>query len=396
MIHKQFQYSMMDVRRAGKTLGTTVPVSWNMKEPTPDDVVRPFSVAQEWRDFHLVPMRSIRASVRAKTKKLTMDDAVTVARLKRFASVRKKLSKKRQTLAQMQDLGGVRVILSSVSELDFLTSSLVNHFPHELYKIDDYCFKAKQSGYRSKHLLYKFRHKGNLSVYNDRRIEVQLRTQLQHAWATAVELVGTYLNQDMKSGEGDPHWLRLFELMSDEIVEREYPLEAIITSEKSARKTELSELNSTLGAVRKLNNMRVAFNEAKNRSQYELSKNLMYLVKFNDKNKTVSVTPFTGLVKSTQSYQLEERSGVYNSVLIQAEAIEALKIAFPNYFGDVALFTSLLTQAIDGKETEFHKLPNKPQRAPMKKVEVGDVSSILPSRKRLWSEPNKYSLKRNK
>src|SRR5207302_10368579 len=43
-------------------------------------------------------------------------------------------------------------------------------------------------------------------------IEIQLRTRLQHAWATAVETVGTFLQQSLKSSEGSEKWLRFFAL----------------------------------------------------------------------------------------------------------------------------------------------------------------------------------------
>jgi len=42
---------------------------------------------------------------------------------------------------------------------------------------------------------------------------MQLRTNLQHAWVTTVETVGTFLKQALKSSIGEPRWLRFFELM---------------------------------------------------------------------------------------------------------------------------------------------------------------------------------------
>jgi len=44
-------------------------------------------------------------------------------------------------------------------------------------------------------------------------IEIQIRTLLQHAWATAVETVGTFINMPLKSSLGDEGWLRFFALM---------------------------------------------------------------------------------------------------------------------------------------------------------------------------------------
>jgi len=45
------------------------------------------------------------------------------------------------------------------------------------------------------------------------RIEVQFRSQLQRAWATALETAAIFLQQDLKAGQGDKRWLRFFVLM---------------------------------------------------------------------------------------------------------------------------------------------------------------------------------------
>ena len=49
------------------------------------------------------------------------------------------------------------------------------------------------------------------------RIEIQFRSRLKHAWAAAVETVGTASGQALKSSEGDEGWLRFFVLMASEI-----------------------------------------------------------------------------------------------------------------------------------------------------------------------------------
>ncbi|MBU6438396.1 MAG: hypothetical protein KGQ77_12790, partial [Betaproteobacteria bacterium] len=62
-------------------------------------------------------------------------------------------------------------------------------------------------------------------AFNNQKIEVQLRTRLQHAWATAVEIVDAFTGQALKSGlklnSGDPKWRRFFALMSSVIAIRE-------------------------------------------------------------------------------------------------------------------------------------------------------------------------------
>ena len=46
------------------------------------------------------------------------------------------------------------------------------------------------------------------------KIEIQLRSRLQHAWATAVETVGTLLGEALKASEGSQEWLTFLTLTS--------------------------------------------------------------------------------------------------------------------------------------------------------------------------------------
>jgi Region found in RelA / SpoT proteins len=85
---------------------------------------------------------------------------------------------------------------------------------------DDYIARPKPDGYRSHHLMFNFRDRRNAGIHDGRRIEVQLRTRLQHSWATAVEAVGLFRGEDLKGNQGNPKWLRLFTLMSAEFAER--------------------------------------------------------------------------------------------------------------------------------------------------------------------------------
>jgi ppGpp synthetase/RelA/SpoT-type nucleotidyltranferase len=72
---------------------------------------------------------------------------------------------------------------------------------------------AEADGYRSHHLSLEFKPaKKEDEAYAGRRIELQVRTRLQHSWATAIEAVSLYRNQDLKHHKGDADWLRLFAL----------------------------------------------------------------------------------------------------------------------------------------------------------------------------------------
>lgn len=72
--------------------------------------------------------------------------------------------------------------------------------------VDDYVDEPKVSGYRGVHVIV---------VYDDRVVEVQLRSQAQHDWAYAVEQLGGQLGHALKMGEGPPELLELMAVLAD-------------------------------------------------------------------------------------------------------------------------------------------------------------------------------------
>src|ERR1700683_2019237 len=121
----------------------------------------------------------------------------------------------------MQDIGGCRAIVASCQNVKDLAKSYADSdLKHELAQKDDYLDCPKDSGYRGIHLIYKY-FSDKKADYNTLKIELQLRSQLQHAWATAVETVGAFIQQALKSSIGEQQWLRFFALMGTAIAVRE-------------------------------------------------------------------------------------------------------------------------------------------------------------------------------
>lgn len=93
---------------------------------------------------------------------------------------------------------------------------------HAFLSEKDYISSPKPDGYRSHHLVYRYHSRAKKhSVYSGLKVEIQVRTKLQHAWATAVEIISTFTGQALKSNIGDECWKRFFKLMSSEIALRE-------------------------------------------------------------------------------------------------------------------------------------------------------------------------------
>lgn len=96
-------------------------------------------------------------------------------------------------LARMQDIGGLRTVVSSIARVSKLeTEYRSSKFKHVLVSSKDYISEPKEDGYRGIHLIYKYSNP-RAPAYEGLSLELQMRTRLQHAWATAVETMGTFL-----------------------------------------------------------------------------------------------------------------------------------------------------------------------------------------------------------
>ena len=207
-------FSRGAVNRAGKVLITA-------NDPAQRADAR--RILSNWRSSHGYPLNGLSMTLRQRARQVTSTFLIA-SRLKRLVSIEHKLLRRQQVRAtQIQDIGGCRVVLPSMQEVHALhgiyrdRSSRV-FFPQRL---DDYIERPKRNtGYRSLHLVYRY-DSPRKPVYRNMRVEIQIRSQLQHAWANAVETVAFFKGHDLKAGEGDDRWLRFFLLMSHYIAVEE-------------------------------------------------------------------------------------------------------------------------------------------------------------------------------
>ncbi len=108
----------------------------------------------------------------------------------------------------MQDIGGCRAILPTVQDVyelvkiykDFHYKSPEDRSHWDGDDTSDYIERPKPDGYRSVHLVFRFKSdSAKRKVYNNQRIEIQIRSKLQHLWATAVETAQVFTGQALKS-----------------------------------------------------------------------------------------------------------------------------------------------------------------------------------------------------
>lgn len=183
----------------------------------------------EWRSYHSYPMSFLLRVIKALLKKNNVKATVLCQRLKRMPSIEGKIiARPRMNASNMQDVAGIRIVLSKISDV-YTVFDLLNTLnkPNDLNKSKTKCFEIVQNkthdyikspkadGYRSIHVVFKYECKSiNRLVSSGKLIEVQIRTQLQHDWGTAVESLGIINKEMYKRGAGNKEILRFFALVS--------------------------------------------------------------------------------------------------------------------------------------------------------------------------------------
>jgi len=393
-----FEHDLDAVRRAGEVIAGDL--SWT---PESQEKIRDaFSVANQWRDTHAHPMRSLHQTLRSHIR-LREISGFTAARLKRMNAIRGKLRrmqgrKRPLGLETFQDLGGCRAIMASMYDAEKLISALKGQCKHVLWDENDYIHEARHTGYRSHHLKFEYRGKGDKRAFNGRRVEVQVRTDLQHSWATAVEAIGLFRGEELKSGLGSAEWLRLFALMSAEFAETENCDPPKGLPERTGRMRELRELNNELGAVQVLENLSTAVFWSQDAVKGR-TKPRYYLIRYDNDTRKVEVTPQYESNFAFENYGAAENpdnlSGMEtaNVVLIEADKMDNLTKAYPNYFGDVQLFKMQLSRLLGGTSLQEFEIALQKRSIPTPR-EQADPSWI--GRRGLWTEPVRRKKKKKR
>jgi len=192
------------------------------------DIDHAETVLGNWRAAHSYPLQLARITLRNRCKRYDFGyKPIVVQRLKRRASIKAKLVRfPRMKLSTMQDIAGCRAIVGDMDGLVDLTEGYLRRPPKRfrLVGFDDYVITPKPDGYRSTHIIYEYSADSETMMpFNGLKVELQLRTQIQHAWATAVEVVSVFTKQNLKAGIGDDKWKRFFYLASDLLMLMERP-----------------------------------------------------------------------------------------------------------------------------------------------------------------------------
>ena len=338
------EHSKQKVRKSGAMLVNSFYVDAG-KTISEENFNNALEVLNNWRAAHAYPMLIIYQWLKSITKRYT-EKPIIVQRLKRVRSILVKLIKEQKmSLDRMQDIGGCRVVLKNVSSVEaFHALLLKSRARHMIHNQKNYIENPAASGYRGIHIIYKYN--ASKIKFKNLLIEVQLRSDIQHSWATAVEVVGTFTNQALKSSEGDARWLEFFKSVSAEFAVMESrPLSVSLSKHKNIGR--LNELMEKLDVINKLNTFVVLpeFGEVLKKATYCL---LMLDTKLRKVSyKTYSMGEFHTASADYSKEEIKSKNDPGKDVvLVLASSINNLKQAYPNYFADTTKFVQNLLKVV--------------------------------------------------
>jgi len=321
--------------------------------PSWEEYEAALGVINNFRAIHGHPLNTFQTTLRIKGRQV--DKGIIVAqRIKRLSSIELKLTRyPTMTLSQMQDIGGCRGVVSSVADVNKLVASyLKSDLKHKLHTYDDYMLSPKPTGYRGVHLIYRY-FSDKIDTYNTLKIEMQLRSQYQHAWATAVEIVGTFTKQALKSSQGEDEWLRFFALMSSAIAHMEgTPIVPNTPDDKGALVAELNAVAEQLDAVGRLRTYGTAPQVLETA---EAKGNHFFLMELDAAEMQLQITGYKSqnLEDAASAYlaaetRFAQRATGGDAVLVSVESLASLRRAYPNYYLDTYMFVELVERALMG------------------------------------------------
>ena len=347
------RYSLSEVNWAGSYL-VGHPGS---AEPDFDHAI---DIVNNFRIAHALPLNTLQTYLRTQAKRIDTD-AIVAQRLKRFVSTYLKLRRFPQMrLSQMQDIGGCRAIVANLAAIDRLVHAFKSsRVRHKLVHEDDYVRTPRDSGYRSRHLVYRYMSENNKS-FNGLKVEIQIRTPLQHAWATAVETVDAFTEQALKSSKGQKDWARFFQLMGTEMAfaEGTTPVPGTPTDRPELRK-DIRSCAEELQVITRLSAFAAALNVTRQVAGARDTDYLLLSLDYGQRRLRATSYRSTQLDQASRDYATEEREiraqEGKDTVLVSVDSIRNLSRAFPNYFADTHAFVRALREALsESTDTTDH------------------------------------------
>ncbi len=343
MKHFANQFDPKEIDAAGRVLA-------NVPQEGEDDSewLEAFRFVSTWRATHAGPLKAFRNNLGRRVG----HQGIVAQRLKRMPTIISKLGRLAWLkLSRMQDIGGCRAIVSSADDAFRLAADFADsRIRHERLDYKNYIDDPRRSGYRGLHLVYGY-FSERKPQWQGLKTEIQIRSQLQHQWATAVETVGTFIGDELKSSKGDETWLRFFTLMSSVIAQREH-LPGVPGTPRRQEKlvAEIKECERQVGILERLTTFEslthlvLDFPNFRNRwviMELNLAANSVRGLAFGENEKEQAASMYAD---EELAHRGDPKIAV---VMVSAKSVQALRRAYPNFFADLSEFRNLVRETIE-------------------------------------------------
>jgi (p)ppGpp synthase/HD superfamily hydrolase len=165
-------HSRKQVNRAGENISHLESEWWRDQDKIAAYYAN-LDIVNNWRSSHSGPLLYLRMLLTNHSRRVD-GNALIAQRIKRLSSIELKLQRfPTMTLSQMQDIGGCRAIVDSVSSVKEISTNVQkSRTQHEFNTCDDYIDRPQTTGYRGIHLIYRFHSDTELKPCTGLKIEI--------------------------------------------------------------------------------------------------------------------------------------------------------------------------------------------------------------------------------
>jgi hypothetical protein len=246
-------------------------------------------------------------------------------------------------LGRMDDIAGCRLIFENITELYIFRKKVhAARFKHKRRNDSDrydYIKDPKPTGYRGIHDVYEYDvNSENGKKYKGLFVELQYRTLVQHAWATAVEVIGFLTESQPKFQEGDKRYEYIMALAS-EILARahEDSMSVFPSMDNDELLANFFEVDREIGLIKLLRGL--------NAVDKEVSSDRNVILMFSE-NEELTVYSYRDAPDALRAlFELEKNNPGRDIVLVRAASSDEVRVAFRNYFSDARDFIRLIEDA---------------------------------------------------
>ena len=314
-------------------------------ESTQDEIDRAKETVSLWREAHQEVLNAIHEVV----KEVATDidpDALCVSRLKRYDTIIGKLNRPQlhMNLNQMCDIAGCRAIVKDNECVAAIGRALKSRLQIKAGSgVKDYILRPKPNGYRSLHLICT--HDSSASGLSNLYCEVQIRTRLQHVWATALETYDVINGSGLKFNNGSPDEIRLFALMSNVFALREHsPAVPDVPSDLGALRMEIIDLDNRMRALDRLTACSGSVSVVAKNGSFKDDALCLLCVDYEEQKTDLFIYDDKEELRANQMYTRREeaKSGLQDVLLVKVSSLKGLQQAYPNYSMDIAEFLNTM------------------------------------------------------